>query len=234
MLEAALFDWGGTLSWFEWDDGLLAAGHRAGLAALGREGEAGAFTDRFAREKLPALLEPGAADRIDYAAELRDLLGPVGEAELDRYLDAEHAAWRPARSLVSSAHALLGSLRDRGLRIAVVANSWPDPPRLVRRELDELGVTGLVDAVVLSGEVGARKPEPAIFEAALAALEVDAGAALFVGDRVVDDVAGAAAVGMTTVQALWFRVDDGAAAVEPDFLAFTPVDVLAAARELAN
>ena len=95
-------------------------------------------------------------------------------------------------------------------------------------------MTGLVDAVVLSGEVGARKPEPAIFEAALAALGVDAAAALFVGDRLVDDVAGAAAVGMTTVQALWFRVDDGPATVEPDFLAFTPVDVLAAARELAT
>ncbi len=87
---------------------------------------------------------------------------------------------------------------------------------------------------MLSGEVGARKPGPAIFEAALDALGVDAGAALFVGDRLVDDVAGAAAVGMTTVQALWFRVDDGPATAEPDFLAFTPVDVLAAVRELAN
>lgn len=234
MLEAALFDWGGTLAWFEWDDGLLAAGHAAGLAALGREDEADAFTARFVRERLPALSAPGAAETIDYGAELRDLLGPVDDADLDRFLDAEHAAWRPARSLVSSALALLGSLRDRGLRLAVVANTWPEPARLVRRELDELRVAPRLDAVVLSGEVGARKPEPAIFERALAELGVDAADAVFVGDRLVDDVQGAAAVGMTTVQALWFRVDDGAGRVEPDFLAFTPVDVLAAVRRLAD
>jgi putative hydrolase of the HAD superfamily len=234
VLEAVLFDWGGTLQQFEWDDELLAAGHRAGLEALGRAGEAGEFTARFRLEKLPVLQSPGAAERVRYATELRDLLGPIGDEQLDAFLDAEHAAWRPARSLVSSAHALLDSLRDRGLRLAVVANTWPDPPRLVRRELDELGVSGRVDAIVLSGEVGARKPEPAIFERALAELGVEPTEALFVGDRLVDDVAGAAAVGMTTVQALWFRADDGAAEVEPDFMAFTPMDVLSIVRRVRD
>jgi HAD superfamily hydrolase (TIGR01509 family) len=230
VLEAALFDWGETLVHFEWDDGLLAAGHRAGLGALGRAGEADAFNERFVRETLPALREPGAASRLDYGDALRGLLGPLGDDDLDRYLDAEHDAWRPARTLAPGAHALLAGLRDRGLALAVVANSWPEPARLVRRELDELGVTTLVDAVVLSGEVGARKPEPAIFECALARLGVDATAALFVGDRLDDDVAGAAAVGMTTAQALWFRADETPAEVEPDFLAFTPLDVLDAVR----
>jgi putative hydrolase of the HAD superfamily len=234
VLQAVLFDWGETLAHFEWDDALLAAGHRAGLAAIGRPGEADAFAERFAREKLPALASPGAGARLEYATELRDLLGPVGDDELDRFLDAEHEAWRPARALVSSAHALLAGLRDRGLRLAVVANTWPEPARLVRRELDELGVAPLVDAVVLSDEVGARKPAPAIFERALAELGVDATAALFVGDRLEDDVAGAAGVGMTTVQALWFRADEAVAAAEPDFLAFTPIDVLHAVGRLAD
>ncbi len=232
MLEAVLFDWSGTLMQFEWDDELLAAGHRAGLAAIGCEGEADAFTRRFEAEKLPALQAPVAAAQLDYGAELRDLLGPVTDAELDRFVDAEHAEWRPARALVGGAHALLESLRDRGLKLAVVANTWPEPPRLVRRELEELGVAGRVDEIVLSGEVGARKPAPAIFERALQALDVDPLDALHVGDRLVDDIAGAAAVGMTTVQALWFRADDAAAEIEPDFLAFTPADVLIAAREL--
>jgi putative hydrolase of the HAD superfamily len=229
VLEAVLFDWGGTLQEFAWDDELLAAGHRAGLEALGRGEEgAAAFTARFRRETLPALL----AERLDYAEELRRLLG--ADADVERFLDAEHAAWRPARALVSTAHALLESLRDRGLRLAVVANSWPEPPRLVRRELDEVGVGERVDAVVLSGDVGARKPDAAIFEAALAALDADADAALFVGDRLRDDVAGAAAVGMTTVQALWFGVDDARGDVEPDYLAFTPIDVLSIVRRLRD
>src|SRR4051794_38316836 len=107
---------------FEWDDELLAAGHRAGLAALGRDEDADAFTARFVAETLPRL-EPPA----DYAGELRALLGPLADDELDRFLDAEHAAWRPARALVGGAHALLESLRDRGVRLAVVTNTWPEP-----------------------------------------------------------------------------------------------------------
>ena len=50
-----------------------------------------------------------------------------------------------------------------------------------------------------------RKPHPAIFERALDALAVEPERTLFVGDRLYEDVRGAAEVGMTTVQALWFR-----------------------------
>ena len=39
---------------------------------------------------------------------------------------------------------------------------------------------------------------------------------------------------MKTVQALWFRADDGAAPVEPDYQAFTPVDVLNVADRLGS
>ena len=47
-----------------------------------------------------------------------------------------------------------------------------------------------------------------------------------------NDVQGAAQVGMVSVQALWFRADD-TQGIEPDFLAFTPMDVLNLVRRLA-
>jgi FMN phosphatase YigB (HAD superfamily) len=68
---------------------------------------------------------------------------------------------------------------------------------------------------------------------ALAELQVDPAAAMFVGDGLATDVQGAAAVGMTTVQALWFRADDTQGS-EPDFMAFTPMDVLNAVQRLAR
>jgi hypothetical protein len=37
---------------------------------------------------------------------------------------------------------------------------------------------------------------------------------------------------MTTVQALWFRVDENAEPPEPDYEAFTPMDVLNVVRRL--
>jgi FMN phosphatase YigB (HAD superfamily) len=57
---------------------------------------------------------------------------------------------------------------------------------------------------------------------------------MHVGDNLGEaDIAGAHAAGITTVQALWFVADEQPAAVEPDFRAFTPMDVLNTARRLA-
>ena len=62
-----------------------------------------------------------------------------------------------------------------------------------------------------------RKPHPLIFERALDELGVEPGDALFVGDRRGADIGGAQALGMTTVQAFWFRADPDDREPEPDF-----------------
>jgi FMN phosphatase YigB (HAD superfamily) len=143
------------------------------------------------------------------------------------------SAEEPETALLGAAHALLESLRSRGLRLAVVATDRLEQVTTIRREIERLGVAERVDAVVVAGEPDALEPGSAAFERALAELGVDAVAAVHVGDRLVEDVAGAAELGMTTVQALWFAADDTPAGAEPDFLAFTPMDVLNAVRRLA-
>ena len=57
----------------------------------------------------------------------------------------------------------------------------------------------LVDAVVISAELGVAKPDPAIFRAALDRLGARAADAMHVGDSVEDDVAGARAAGLEAV-----------------------------------
>jgi putative hydrolase of the HAD superfamily len=57
----------------------------------------------------------------------------------------------------------------------------------------------LVDAVVTSAEVGAAKPEPRVFERALTLARAEPGEALHVGDKVDNDVEGAAAAGIRAV-----------------------------------
>jgi len=218
MLEAVLFDWNNTLVGFEWDEELVAAGHRAGL---GRDDPT--FTARW-RE---ALLERPDLDRR-YADILRDL----GVVDPDAFIDAEHEAWRPAHSVLASAQALLDALRARGLKTGVVANSWPDPARVLLADAERFGLADRLDVLVLSEAAGARKPAPEIFLRACADLGVEAPAVMFVGDGLESDVQGAANVGMTTVQALWFHADD-TPGIEPDFMAFTPMDVLNAVRRLA-
>jgi putative hydrolase of the HAD superfamily len=237
VIEAVLFDWGDTLMQWVWDESLLEAGHRAGLEAIGRDGlpQADAVAARFAEAYMPYLWLPGAVEEIEYPGLVRELLGHFGielsDEELDRFLDAEHDAWTPARRLGATTHALLESLRGRGLRVGLVSNAF-DPPPLLHRDLERMGVAERLDVAVFSSELGKRKPHPAIFERALDALGVAPERALFVGDQLVADVGGAGAVGMTTVQALWFRADDASDAPEPDYRAFTQMDVLNVVRRL--
>lgn len=218
MIEAVLFDWNNTLVQFTWDDELLEEGHRA---ALGHDDPA--FTARYRELML------GDAPQRPYADVLREL----GVEDPDAFMDAEHDVWRPAHAVLGSAQAMLESLRSRGIKTGVVANSWPDPARLLRADAEALGLAGLLDVMVFSEEVGVSKPQPEIFLHALARLEVEPFDAMYVGDRLDTDVQGAASVGMSTVQALWFTADD-TPGIEPDFMAFTPMDVLNAVRRLAR
>jgi putative hydrolase of the HAD superfamily len=217
VLAAVLFDWNNTLVRFEWDDERVVEAHRA---ALGRDDPD--FTRRWRELVL------GDHGHPPYAELLREL----GVDDVDAFIDAEHEVWRPAHSVLSSAQALLESLRARGLKTAIVANSWPDPARVLRGDVEAFGLAEHLDALVFSEEVGARKPDPEIFLHACHALAVEPEAAMHVGDNLEADVQGAANLGMTTVQAVWFRADD-TRGIEPDFTAFTPMDVLNAVRRLA-
>jgi putative hydrolase of the HAD superfamily len=232
MLRAVLFDVGNTLTQWEWDDALLDAGHRAGLAAVGRDGlpEAARLSARWRAHYEPLLAEHwDAPEEVEYPGLVRDLLRDVGvelsDEELFRYLDAEHAAWAAASRVGSTSQALLESLRARGLKLGLVSNAF-DPPELLRRDMERYGLAGRVDSMVFSSEVGFRKPRPEIFERALGELGVAAAETVFVGDKLYQDIRGASGLGMTTVQALWFVADDHPEAVEPDFQAFTQMDVL--------
>jgi putative hydrolase of the HAD superfamily len=226
VIGAVLFDWSNTLVQFTWSDELLAEGHRAALAAIGRADDPDTFTARSWE-----LVVGGAAGR-GYNVLLRELLGDVSDEDLDRFVDAEHDVWRPANQVLGSAQALLAALRGRGAKTGVVANAWPEPARLLRADVDAFGLAELLDVQIWSDEVGRRKPDPEIFRRALDELGVDPTDAMFVGDRLDTDIRGAADAGLTTVQALWFTADQ-ADGIEPDFLAFTPMDVLNIARRFS-
>jgi len=237
VLEAVLFDYGDTLLHFAYDETLLEAGWEAGLAAIGRDDLPGheAAAARFRERFLPLLWVPGSVDEVEYPGLIRELLAGFGieasDEELERFLAAEHEAWEPARRPEASAHALLDALRSRGLSVGLVSNAF-DPGWLLRRDLERLGLGERLDVAVFSSEVGKRKPHPAIFDAALRALDVAAERTLFVGDRRYEDVRGAKEVGMRAIQALWFRADEDERGAEPDWEAYTPLDVLNVVRRL--
>lgn len=86
------------------------------------------------------------------------------------------------------------ALRERGVATAVVSNCSHNTRPIVAR----LGLEREFDAVVLSVEVGAMKPDPAIYREALARLgDPDPGESVFVDDQV-GYCDGAAALGLQT------------------------------------
>jgi HAD superfamily hydrolase (TIGR01509 family) len=121
-----------------------------------------------------------------------------------------------SRAVVFPPHhrALLQALRA-GHRLALVSNfDYAPTAHLI---LERERVAGLFELVVVSSDVGWRKPSPLIFEAALRGLGITPERALFVGDRADIDVAGARHVGMPVA---WINragapLPDGAAT--PDF-----------------
>lgn len=232
MVKAVLFDWGETLMTFPWDDELALEGDRAGLEALARAGLPSAeqislwFRERAGgRERFAVDSE----DEIDLVQVVRacfaDLGARLSDGDVRLYLAASYAVWEPGLALAGTTHALLDALAARGLKLALVSNT-AQPGWLLLPVLERQGLLERLDAVVLSSEVGKRKPHPAMFGRALSELGVAADAALFVGDRLHEDVGGARAAGMRTAQALWFRADDRDGGPEPDYQAFTQMDVL--------
>ena len=86
----------------------------------------------------------------------------------------------------------LVQLKGRGLTLGLITNIDYD----LKPTCQELGLTAYLDFLVASLEVGAVKPEPAIFRAALERAGVNTPEALHVGDQYHIDVAGARNAGI--------------------------------------
>jgi len=141
--------------------------------------------------------EVAAPERLEFL--LRRLgLDPAGldPAAVPTLLDAHRREL--SRAIVFPAHhgSLLRALREQ-YRLAVVSNFDYTPTAL--GVLEREGIAHLFDAILVSDEVGWRKPKALIFETALERLGIAAAEALFVGDRIDADVAGAQAAGLGSV-----------------------------------
>jgi putative hydrolase of the HAD superfamily len=155
-------------------------------------------TDRRSA-RLSELLE-AASQSLDV-----DVAAAVLEEAAAHHLDS----WTPHIRHHDSAAPVLRSLRAQGLRVGLLSNThWP--PGFHEEFLKRDGLAQLIDARLYTSELPFVKPDPSAFAAALAALDVrDASRAVFVGDRLYDDIWGAQNAGLSAV---WVRNT-----VTPDF-----------------
>ncbi|MFI1654587.1 HAD family hydrolase [Streptomyces sp. NPDC020472] len=185
-VEAVVLDYGGVLTgpvgesiaaWTEADGIEPGSFSRTLRAWMSRDAPAGTPVHR---------LETGELTVAEFDALLAAELTTVDGRPVDPVgvLSRLFAGMRPDPAMF----ALVEELRTLGVRVALLSNSWGNT--YPRERID-----GLLDPVVISGEVGLRKPEAPIYELTLARLGVAAGSAVFVDDAE-PNVLGARAVGM--------------------------------------
>jgi putative hydrolase of the HAD superfamily len=186
-VEAVIFDWGGTLTpWHTIDP------RESWLAATGDPDEAARLSAAEEAVWLRA--------RDDHrSATLAGVLDAAGIDADDRLLADYHAWWDPHTLIDPDVPELFGWLRAAGIRIGILSNTiWPRERHEGIFARDE--VLALIDGAVYTSEIAWTKPHAEAFRAALAAVGVaDPERAVFVGDRLFDDIHGAQAVGMRAV-----------------------------------
>jgi putative hydrolase of the HAD superfamily len=203
--SAVLFDLGNTLAAYYRRDEFQPILERAVDNVLTELRARGVATvDRDAALVSAAQENREASDfRVTpMAARLVRIFGlPPGDSALldalsERFLEPIFANARVYDDVVP----MLTRLRDDGFRTAIVSNSpWGSPALAWRGELQRLGLTNLVDAVVLCTDVGWRKPARAVFLHAAAQVGVACNQCVFVGDDLQWDFEGSKAAGMQPV-----------------------------------
>jgi HAD superfamily hydrolase (TIGR01509 family) len=196
VIEAVIFDWGGTLT--PWRTMDFFAGWRAYADALHPQ-------DAEQAEKVAAALTTADAARWGgikqdpRAFTLAEVLADAGVPHDDDGLDAYRLFWTVATHTDPDAAPMLAELRAEGRRLGVLSSTcWPAEwhEEFLRRD----GVLEYFDACVWSCELPWTKPHPEAFAAAMDAVGVsDPARCVYVGDRLFDDVSGAKAAGMRAV-----------------------------------
>ena len=198
-LDIIFLDAGGTLLYPDPGVGEVyaRAGRRHGVLASAPELEA-AFRDAF-REKKATGEPQGEAWWRDVVARTFGRFGtPRNPEPLFREL-FDHFAGGAAWNLFPGVLDAVLRMKDMGCRTGLISN-WDER---LPEVLDGHGLLPHLDPVVISAVVGAEKPDPRIFRAALDAAGVPPERALMVGDDREADYEGARAVGMSAVLVDW-------------------------------
>jgi putative hydrolase of the HAD superfamily len=192
-VRAVIFDWGGTLTPWRSIDPVEEWAALARLAAPQR-------AEAAAEALLTAADDVWRRSREEHkSATLEEICAMAGVAyDLAHFGDYQDY-WEHATITDPDVAPLFSQLKVAGIRVGVLSNTlWPREWHEAYFERD--GVLDMIDGAVYSSEIPWTKPAPEAFRAAIDAVGVERPEqCVFVGDRLFEDVWGAANVGMRTI-----------------------------------
>ncbi|NGO06503.1 HAD-IA family hydrolase [Streptomyces sp. HC44] len=198
-VQAVLFDFSNTIfQMIDLETWLRRVGAASGrLALLDAPGAVAEISDQLRTAfRLPSVVALQEGRDLSAEQHRRAMWGWWQQVDFLR--GAEEAAYRELTARDAwfpypDTEPVLRTLRERGLRIAVVSDfAWD-----LRTHLAHHGLDALIDTCVISYEQGREKPDPQLFLKACADLGADPRATLMVGDNPIRD-GGAAACGLRT------------------------------------
>ncbi len=205
-LKAVLFDMGSTLIEFEnatWDV-LARLSTEKGYGFLKEKNAIVPDFDEFSKvlyeefAKARAEIEENF-NELEFEKVIFDFFTRLNLSTSDgiygSFLDVYYKPITDQLTLIDGAEDVLKHFKQKNLKIGLVSNTI-FPGKYHLRELKRFGLYPYLDAHFFSSDVGVRKPHPKIFQLALDKLEIDPSEAVFIGDRLKEDVGGAQDVGM--------------------------------------
>ncbi len=114
---------------------------------------------------------------------------------------------------------MLDDLARRDMRVGLISNATD----LARRVMKRLDMERYFDPIIISSEIGHRKPDPEIFRRALKGAGVAPSRALYIGDKLAVDVKGASRAGLNAI-----LIDRGAVFPDADCVRVTNLAALRA------
>lgn len=224
QIENVLFDFGGTLVQASPNYDLDICLSRL-LERLAYNGISVSLQDckRAYEETYERIIASNSLREVTYDVIVSRTLGLCGYASkpTDKAVveaaDAFMECWIQGRTMEKSVSFVLRKLKMRYI-LGVVSNLAYSPA--VTRTLERFDVAELFDAIIVSADVGWRKPSPRIFRKALQIMRISASETVYVGDELDHDVEGAMKVGMHTILLKRSSTKMAASNVRPDIIVY--------------
>ncbi|KAA3642251.1 MAG: HAD family hydrolase [Chloroflexi bacterium] len=203
-INIVLFDLGNTLLYFDgqWPEVFARSDEQLcqALQASGLEIPQDHFVSEF-RVRLNAYYVQREAEFIEHTTAyiLRQLLAELGYPEVEDSiilpaLEKMYAVSQSHWKIEADTHPTLHQLKDDGHHLGIISNAGDDAD--VHRLVDKAEIRPYFDFIVSSAAYGMRKPNPRIFEHALAHWKAAPEQAVMVGDTLGADILGAHHMGM--------------------------------------
>ena len=131
----------------------------------------------------------------------RDAQTEAEREEFERVVTAmEEALYLAPPNLLPGVRETVPALAAAGYRLGIISDTSLTPGRVLRDLLKKDGLLDCFSTCTFSDETGFPKPDPRMFEITLAGLGARAAEAAHVGDTPRTDIAGAQALGITTIR----------------------------------